>query len=347
MADIKFSMLNFQFRFAGRPVSPHRCRVKRRLPFRNYLAAFGVLVAALLPPTIRAEWQREDTTIAWVSGTNVFWRFSFDPSKGKPFFNPVAPGGRTPLNGFRPSDHPWHYGLWFSWKYINHVNYWEEDKTTGKAEGATRWDTPKIETRENGSAVIRMELRYVHPSNRVDLTESRTLIISAPADDGGFTIDWRAHFTAGPAGAVLDRTPMPGEPQGQVNGGYAGLGLRMAQHPVVMSVVSTAGEISEFKSDRARPDAPAVACNCSEDSRDLGGIAVFSDPANAGENAPWYVINSRNMRFLCAAILAPSIRALPAGGTLDLHYFIAVHPHAWTPAELIAVRKEWLKSQAH
>ena len=25
----------------------------------------------------------------------------------------------------RPPDHIWHHGLWFSWKFINKVNYWE------------------------------------------------------------------------------------------------------------------------------------------------------------------------------------------------------------------------------
>src|SRR5580700_648330 len=135
MEDIKSSMLNFQFRFAGRPIAHHSHSIMRRPQFRLNVAACGFLLAALLPLTLRAAWQRGDTTIAWARGTNVFWRFNFDPAKGKPFFNPVAPGGGTPLNGFRPPDHLWHYGLWFSWKYINHVNYWEEDKTTGKAEG--------------------------------------------------------------------------------------------------------------------------------------------------------------------------------------------------------------------
>ena len=31
----------------------------------------------------------------------------------------------------------------------------------------------------------------------------------------------------------------------------------------------------------------------------VGGIAIFSDPQNAGERAPWYLINSEKMRFAC------------------------------------------------
>ena len=127
-----------------------------------------------------------------------------------------APAGRTPLTNFKPADHPWHYGLWFSWKYINHpgdtnhVNYWEEDRATGVAQGKTRWKTPSIKTRDDGSATIRMELTYVNPSGQTDMTESREIKVSAPAADGSFNIDWTARFTVGKQAVILDRTPMPG-----------------------------------------------------------------------------------------------------------------------------------------
>jgi hypothetical protein len=166
------------------------------------------------------------------------------------------------------------------------------------------------------------------------------LKISAPKADGSYAIDWRADFTAGKEGADLDRTPMPGEPNGKVNGGYAGLGLRMASAPLGFSVVSSAGPVAKFESDRARPNAAAIACNFTEGSRDVGGIAIFSDPANAGENAPWYVVNSKEMRFACAAILAPKIRTLKAGEEMKLHYRIAVRLKAWTVEALQASRME-------
>jgi hypothetical protein len=98
-------------------------------------ASVGFLMLGLFQSAARGEWQRDDKGLAWVSGTNVFWRFSFDPAKGKPFFHPLAPSGNIPLTNFKPVDHPWHYALWFSWKYINHpndpkhVNYWEENST--------------------------------------------------------------------------------------------------------------------------------------------------------------------------------------------------------------------------
>jgi hypothetical protein len=289
----------------------------------------------------QAEWQRDDKALAWKNGDETVWRFSFDTQKGKPFFDPVSING-TRLTNFRPEDHPWHYGLWFSWKYINEANYWEEDRASGKAQGATRWTEPQIQTRANGAARIELNLTYTHPSGRVDLTEARLIEVSSVDSQGRYTIDWSSSFIAGKKGAVLDRTPMPGEPKGQVNGGYAGLSVRLAPAPLAMSIVTPEGPITEFESDRARPSASAVAANFSNDNGAVGSIAILADRDNIGEAAPWYVINAENgMRFVCSAILAPSIRKLPANAQWNLKYRIAVQADAWSPASLGHTVDQW------
>jgi Methane oxygenase PmoA len=308
--------------------------MKTSLPSPRLRAVFLLpIFLCLYRQQVNANWQRDDTTIAWRVEANVLWQFSFDPAKGKPFFNPLTAGNGVSLTSFKPEDHPWHYGFWFSWKYINHVNYWEEDRATGKAEGATRWTTPEIKTQSDGAATIQFNVTYTNPSNRVDMTESRELKISAPRSDGSYTIDWRAKFTAGKAGAILDRTSMPGEPDGKVNGGYAGLGLRMASAPLTMSVMCSTGLVTHFESDRARPNAAAVGCNFSDGTNFVGGIAIFNDPKNIGDDA-WYLINSDKMRFVCAAILAPKILTLNPGEKMSLHYRITVRRQPWTPEAL-------------
>jgi hypothetical protein len=286
---------------------------------------------------------RDSTSLAWRANGAVVWRFSFDPKFGKPFFEPVSVAGGPSLTNFKPEDHPWHYGLWFSWKYINKVNYWEESRQSGQAAGATRWTTPQIETRPDGSARIRMTVTYARPTGEVDLTEARELRVSAPNADGSYAIDWTARFTAGKEGAELGRTPMPGEPGGAVNGGYAGLSVRLAASPLTWSVTSTEGPVAEFERDRARPNAAAVGASFALDGKDAGALAILSDAANAGEKAPWYVINqvSQDFRFVCAAILAPAVRTIPAGGTMDLKYRVAVRRAAWTPEALRAAVTAW------
>jgi hypothetical protein len=314
-----------------------------------------LLLFALAQNPARADWQRDDTSIAWRAGTNVVWRFSFDPHKGKTFFHPLSVGGGPSLTNFKPEDHPWHYGLWFSWKYINrvnstnHVNYWEEDPATGIAQGKTRWNPPVIETTPQGVATIRLDLTYINPSNQVDMAETREIIVSAPASNGSYTINWKAHFVVGDEAVLLDRTPMPGEPGGQTNGGYAGLAFRMAALPLTVSMLSTAGPVTNFVSDRARPAASAVAFNFSENAKSAGSLAILSDKAYAGENPPWYIVNeaARIFRFACAAILAPKPLPLPARGQLDLNYCISIQPQPWTVESLQAEQVHWAASMAN
>jgi hypothetical protein len=290
----------------------------------------------------RGEWVRGDSYIARRLGDSTLWRFSYDPKAGKPYFHPVAVENGPSFTNFKPEDHPWHYALWFSWKYINHVNYWEEDRVSGQAVGLTRWSAPAIDARPDGSARIAMTLTYAKPGGDVDMTEARVLDISAPAADGSYSIDWTMHFKAGAAGAVLDRTPMPGEPNGVVNGGYAGLSARLAPAPVVMSVISTDGPVTDFRSDRSRPTAAAVAGNFTLDGRDLGGLAIMNDAANIADKSPWYIIdNRRDFRFICAAILAPAVRTVPPGGEFTLHYRVALRRTPWTQDALAGALREW------
>jgi hypothetical protein len=298
-------------------------------------AVSALLFAALVAlPTARAEWVRSDKAIGWSQGGSVVWQFSFDQKLGKPFFHPVSVPGQSSLTNFKPEDHPWHYGFWFSWKYINGVNYWEEDRASGKAEGKTQWGDPVIETDERGGATIKLAVRYVNPSGQVDVEEERVIVISAPAADGQYFFDWQARFTAGKQGAFLDRTPMPDEPRGQFNGGYGGLALRLASAPAELDVMTLRGTIVDFPQQRARPSAPAVAFNLRSGGHFMGGVAIFSDPANSGSDAPWYIVNAPEMRFACAAVLAPKPLKYAPGETWMLHYRVVVKATAWKAEEL-------------
>src|SRR6476469_11282208 len=117
---------------------------------RRHVLAVAALAVMFAPRAARAEWVRDSVSVSWKSNGATLWRFSFDPASGKPFFNPIALKGNPSFTNFNPEDHPWHYGLWFSWKYINGVNYWEEDRQSGKAEGTTRWNNVRVDTHPDG-----------------------------------------------------------------------------------------------------------------------------------------------------------------------------------------------------
>jgi hypothetical protein len=305
----------------------------------NTLTKYSTLAQAYemshSPDSTHGNWQRTSDSLAWLSGGKIVWKLSLDPKAGhKPHFHPLSVAGGPVLTQARPEDHPWHYGLWLSWKYINGVNYWEEDRKTDKPDGVTSWKLASLDTRADGSATIHLDVTYTHPSGRVDLTEQRAYEISAPAADGSYRIDWRSKFRAGAEGALLERTPMPGESKGQVNGGYAGLGLRMAPEPLRLSFISNTGETAQFKDNRWRPNAVAVAANFADTSGHAGGIAVL-----AHTPSPWYVVNApdQQMRFLCAAVLAPKPLKLAPGEALELRHTIALRRTAWTAEALRAL----------
>ena len=126
-----------------------------------------------------------------------------------------------------------------------------------------------------------------------------------------------------------------------MNGGYAGMSVRLAGEPVEVTLLTTDGTVTEFASNRARPDSPALAANCQNAGRPIGSVAVLSAASNIDEGFPWYAVMTGEMRFFCSAVLAPKPLALPAGGTLDLTYRIVVRPEPWTPDSLRAAVTAW------
>ena len=158
----------------------------------------------------RYDWRQTDSSLALLNNGRVVWQFNFDPTQPKPYFHPVCLTDGAELTWHRPPDHPWHYGLWFSWKYINGLNYWEEDRKTGLSEGRTEIKNVKVTTNSSSySAAIAMQLSY-HPPGRLEvLAESCQIRIGKPDDDGTYRIDWTSHFTAAGPHADTGRAGRP------------------------------------------------------------------------------------------------------------------------------------------
>ena len=62
-------------------------------------------------------WKTNQDWVALVQGERVVWQFHFGTNDTKPCFYPVALPEGPDLVWHRPPDHPWHLGLWFSWKF--------------------------------------------------------------------------------------------------------------------------------------------------------------------------------------------------------------------------------------
>jgi len=269
----------------------------------------------------------------------MVWQFNYQP--GMPtFFHPVYTPDGTLLTAEAPKDHPWHLGLWFCWKYINGLNYWEfsGDSKTRVSEGMTDQKRITIRTRYNGSARIRLDITYhpwYHPDS-VALLEVRKISISAPAGDGSYFIDFEHFFTA-VNDVVLDRTPPQTNARGIRWGGYAGLSVRFDQKLSDPSFFSP-----ELDSMLSGKQAPWVAANLKTESGNLVQMIICDHPDNPRSPVSWYCINRPNDRFWYynAAILYHEPIKLQAGQKMTLKYRVLVPAKPLTRAEIEGKRAE-------
>ena len=279
-------------------------------------------------------WEKEDeSSLTLVGAAGPLWQFRYGANLDTPYFHPLnTTDGRT-LTWDRPPDHLWHHGLWFSWKFINGVNYWEIDPKTGRPAGRTPWKDVRIIADEDGSARIEMALAYKPEGEDLSvMTEKRSIEVSAPDADGVYVIDWTGIFDA-IGEVVLDRTPLLGEPDGQVWGGYAGLSLRFAEKLAERQAMTDDGPVNKFADDRYRGRHAAVDYSGSVDGRPAG-VAILDHPRNPRTPTPWYVIRSAEMSFFTPAILCYERMSLRPGEKIVLRYRVLVHPGRWDATRL-------------
>ncbi len=277
-------------------------------------------------------WIREAGSLALVQGEKIVWQFNYGASAAKPCFHPVAVPGGPVLTCDRPPNHPWHHALWFSWKFIDGVNYWEEDPNTGAAQGRTTWREPQIETRRDFSARILMDLSYQPTGCQPVMTEHRVMEISPPDNGGAYHQDWTMTFSAADKDVVLDRTPLPGEPGGQSWGGYAGLSVRFANEIRDARALTPRGQV-EFADGRYRGkatgmDYSGVIAGCQ------AGIAILDADSNINSPSPWYAISDSSMRYFSPAVIQDGAHTLKAGESLTLRYRVVIHPGRWSLEQL-------------
>jgi len=261
----------------------------------------------------QAAWDKNDDSLAYQLDGKDVWRLNYSQTKDtKPHFSILGPVAGPNLVCTKPKDHVWHHGLWFSWKFINGLNYWEEKN--GKSEGKTAWEKPAIQTKEDGSATIQFAIQYGDV-----LKEARTISISTPDKEGGYTLDWAMTFTA-TADAKLDRY-MPW-------GGYGGMSARLNQSFTNMQPLTAQG-LSELKGGKAHVDAKAAEMSGTIDGQECG-MAMVAE-------GTWYLIcqpTPNRFFFFNDAVLYKNPKELKAGDTLSLRYRIYVHKGRWNADKL-------------
>ena len=149
----------------------------------------------------------------------MLWQFNYDAKLDVPYFHPLGTDRGQVLTWDSPPDHAWHHGLWFCWKYINGVNYWEHDRQTGKPAGRTQTTDVQVDTRDDHSARISLTLAYDPAGeDEVVLRERRQIDISAPNSARRIPIRLDCRIHGGRAQGELDRTPPRTSPGAAMRG---------------------------------------------------------------------------------------------------------------------------------
>ena len=296
----------------------------------------GCLLTADTKATLA--WRQTDGALSLMDQERTVWTFNYGQQHTKPFFHPLSLPGIKALTWKSPPDHPWHYGMWFSWKYINGVNYWEENRKTKKPAGITSWSKPTIETHDDATCRITMTVQYHLPGKPPVLTEQRVIETSAPAADGSYRIDWNQTFTA-VTNVVLNRTPLPGEKGGKRWGGYAGLSVRLA-NAITDRNVSTSGDPAAWTGNELRTKATAMDYHGMFGGK-RAGIAILDHPTSLNAPSPWYAIRSNVMSFFSPAVICYGPHTMKPGETFTLRYRIIIHPGYWNADRLATEQKSW------
>lgn len=269
-------------------------------------------------------------TIEHRVGQQVDWRigdverlvYRYITDHHKPFIHPLRTARGTVLTALEPDDHPWHRGVWFAWKFLNGINFWEETDHDGKDMAAYGADTHYGRSAFAGidevtwqPDVTRLVTRYTYreAGGKDLLNEKRSLTVGF-LPDGCCAIDWDMVFTAGEEPVRFDRTVIcPETPWG----GYAGLSFRAAQSwRDVHGLDSEGRRDGEIEHQRAR----WVQVSGRAEGDAPGSVAMFDHPENPRHPSHWRYIDDPGFTYINPSLVLAEPFDLAPGATLRLRY---------------------------
>jgi len=270
------------------------------------------------------KWIESDTSLQLLNGEKLIWKYNFRNRFGKPYFHPIYLN-YTRLTSESPSDHPWHYGLWFSWKFINGLNYWEylddfkSEETGYMSEGITGIQSIDIQKTPDYSTVIELNILYQPHNEDPVLKEFRKIYISPLDNSGQYYLDYEHHFIADFGDVILDRTPILGEDDGKSWGGYGGLSIRFNQDFTETETIPTV-----IYPDYPKNDWFYMGFNSLTGEK--AGVGMLQHPDYTTETTRWYYLTDKNHPFFfySPAALYDGKYKLNQGDSLVLKYRVWV-----------------------
>ncbi len=211
------------------------------------------------------------------------WTYVPQSKEGKPYFHPLAiPGTDDVFTSFRPPDHAWHLGFWFSWKFINGVNFWEPSSN-----GITRVVAQNVTSNADLSLTVDATLAYL--ADGQEIAREKRIVRVTTQPNGDYAFDWDATFTAVGQDAVFSVTPAKKDKTGTrwTVGGYAGLMLRFADSPAFTYTYANAEGKTDVMACGETSDWIAVTATSTTDGA-KAKITVRDHPENPRHPTPWF-----------------------------------------------------------
>jgi len=256
---------------------------------------------------------------------------------GHPYFHPVRTPAGHMLTNHAPSDHPWHGGLWFSWKEINGVNVWEGTLLPeGDAEIVPRpmGEVSFVENTLSFQSAYRWQRR-----NGEGLLDGDVRVQIHPPEQSDYCIDLDYTFRAVGNEAVLGRVPY--HPEKCDWGGYAGLSYRPIRdffNPTLTSSEEEDG-VTRWKGVRWLDLSGPF-----DGLLDIwGGVCLMDHPSNMRHPVPanFHEPHWCHLRWSQLAVLFADDHVLKKGEELALRYRVVVHDGKADRTRLDRIWKDW------
>jgi len=313
----------------------HNEQVMKNIGFKTLLlrgaewAATGKVKQAI-PDELKApsactklSWKKEKSSLSLMNNERVVWQYNFDVDEGKPYFHPLSTSDGTLLTALRPLDHPWHRGIWHSWKYINGINYWEEDRKTGISEGTTEIKTVSYTKTKQFGAEFKLSIGFRLSGEADILQEDRIIKVSPLDENGNYYIDWQSTSIAMADEVVLDRTPILGEDKGKAFGGYAGFSARLNTQLSNVVAINDKSEQNDLHGSTSK----WINFQMKSVLGKPASLVILDHPENMNHPSKWYITINPEVPFyyFSPAVLFSNKFVLKKGEKFTLKYRLLVN----------------------
>lgn len=257
------------------------------------------------------------------------------PQQPKACFHPLRTAAGHNLTGFETSDHLWHRGLWFTIKYLNKINFWEEGPNEDEFGRHYDRSQPCLTLLDHETVAIDHEIEWRSKVTGVALREQRFCKIKSV--EGVRCLDWSTRLTFA-QDLLLDRTPFT------TWGGYGGMSYRSTRQLHDVHFLLPGGETTERITGEAHD---WVLCQGMVDNgpHQAVSLGMIDHPSNPRSRVPWYCRTGGNITFMNAAFLFHEPMPVKEGESLTFNYRILYRDGVWQEREFALLADAFRESK--